>query len=70
MSDKPQGIKLSSSYVAHVDNKLSKTSSLKYMGGKILVFSALLFSVSKNSKENFQSKKYQIINMVLFLWLW
>lgn len=70
MTGKPQGIKLSSSYVAHVGNKLSKISSLKYMGDKILVFSAILFSVFKNSKENFQSKKYQIINMVLFLWSW
>ena len=45
------GIKLSSSYVIHMDSKLSKTSSLNAKGGKTLGFSTILFSIFENTKK-------------------
>ena len=69
------GIKLSLSYVIHMDSKLSKTSSLNAKGGKTLGFSTILFSIFKNTKKTSGTtilKKNQVFNncFVLFCFLY
>ena len=66
-----QGIKLSSSYVIHMDSKLSKTSSLNAKGGKILCFSTILFSIFENTKKTSgtTTKKNQVFNNMFFVCL-
>lgn len=66
MSGELQSIKLYSAYVIHEDSKLSKISSLKCLGGTILVFCALLISVFLKGERKLEIQKNQFVSHTLF----